>query len=69
MALGLLLVCLDAKGARAATALQPVKPDARDAEALAQLLRIYWYCEARFKCNAAHAVRYLEPFPFELSRG
>jgi transposase len=39
-ALGLPIVCLDARHARAATALQRNKTDARDAETLAQLVRM-----------------------------
>jgi transposase len=53
------IVCLDARHARAATALQRNKTDARDAETLAQLVRTGWYREARVKGWAAHAVRHL----------
>ena len=42
-ALGVPVVCLDARHARAATALQRNKTDARDAETLAQLVRTGWY--------------------------
>ncbi|BDL41778.1 IS110 family transposase [Methylorubrum sp. GM97] len=58
-ALGLPIVCLDARHARAATALQRNKTDARDAETLAQLVRMGWYREARVKSYAAHAVCHL----------
>lgn len=58
-ALGLPIICLDARHARAATALQRNKTDARDAETLAQLVRTGWYREARVKSYAAHAVRHL----------
>ena len=58
-ALGLPMVCLDARHARAATALQRNKTDARDAETLAQLVRTSWYREARVKSWAAHALRHL----------
>ena len=58
-ALGLPIVCLDARHARAATALQRNKTDARDAETLAQLVRMGWYREARVKSYAAHAIRHL----------
>jgi len=58
-ALGVPVVCLDARHARAATALQRNKTDARDAETLAQLVRTGWYREARVKGWAAHAVRHL----------
>jgi transposase len=54
--LGLPVVCLDA---RAATALQRNKTDARDAETLAQLMRTGWCREARVKGWAAHLVRHL----------
>lgn len=57
--LGLPVVCLDARHARAATALQRNKTDARDAETLAQVVRTGWYREARVKSFAAHAVRHL----------
>ena len=58
-ALGVPVVCLDARHARAATALQRNKTDARDAETLAQLVRMGWYREARVKSWAAHAIRHL----------
>lgn len=58
-ALGLPIVCLDARHASAATALQRNKTDARDAETLAQLVRMGWYREARVKSYAAHAARHL----------
>jgi transposase len=58
-ALGVPVVCLDARHARAATALQRNKTDARDAETLAQLVRLGWYREARVKGWAAHLVRHL----------
>jgi transposase len=56
---GVPVICLDARHARAATALQRNKTDARDAETLAQLVRTGWYREARVKGWAAHAVRHL----------
>src|SRR3954453_14719218 len=46
-AVGLPVVCLEARHARAATALQRNKTDANDAETLAQLVRTGWYWEAR----------------------
>jgi transposase len=57
--LGVPIVCLDARHARAATALQRNKTDARDAETLAQLVRAGWYREARVKGWAAHVIRHL----------
>lgn len=56
---GFPIVCLDARHARAATALQRNKTDERDAETLAQLVRTGWYKEARVKGWAAHLVRSL----------
>jgi transposase len=53
------VVCLEARHARAATALQRNKTDANDAETLAQLVRTGWYREARVKSFASHAVRHL----------
>jgi transposase len=58
-ALGLPVVCLDARHARTATALQRNKTDAHDAETLAQLVRTGWYREARVKGWAAHLIRRL----------
>jgi len=57
--LGVPVVRLDARHARAATALRRSKTDARDAETLARLVRTGWYREARVKGWAAHAVRHL----------
>ncbi len=57
-ALGLPVICLEARHARAATTLQRNKTDANDAETLAQLVRTGWYREARVKSFAAHAVRH-----------
>jgi transposase len=58
-ALGLPVICLEARHARAVTALQRNKTDANDAETLAQLVRTGWYREARVKSFAAHTVRHL----------
>lgn len=57
--LGFPVICLDARHARVATALQRNKTDAHDAETLAQLVRTGWYREARVKGWAAHAMRRL----------
>jgi transposase len=57
--LGLPVLCLDARHARTATALQRNKTDAHDAETLAQLVRTGWYREARVKGWAAHLIRRL----------
>lgn len=56
---GLPVICLDARHARTATALQRNKTDAHDAETLAQLGRTGWYREARVKGWAAHVIRRL----------
>src|SRR3954469_22083814 len=58
-AAGLPVVCLEARHARAATALQRNKTDANDAETLAQLVRTGWYREGGVEGFAAHAVRHL----------
>ena len=58
-ALGMPVVCLDARHTRAATALQRNKTDACDAETLAQLVRTGCCREVRVKSWAAHAMRYL----------
>jgi transposase len=57
--LGPPVVCLDARHARTAAALQRNKTDAHDAETLAQLVRAGWYREARVKGWAAHLIRRL----------
>jgi transposase len=57
--LGFPVICLDARHARTATALQRNKTDAHDAETLAHLVRTGWYREARVKGWAAHAMRRL----------
>jgi transposase len=57
--LGPPVVCLDARHARTATALQRNKTDAHDAGTLAQLVRTGWYREARVKGWAAHLIRRL----------
>jgi transposase len=57
--LGLPVICLDARHARTATALQRNKTDAHDAETLAQLVRTGWYREARVKGWPAHVMRRL----------
>src|SRR3954465_10638382 len=57
--LGVPVVCLEARPARAATALQRNKTDANEAETLAQPVRTGWCREARVKRFAAHATRHL----------
>jgi transposase len=56
-AVGLPVVCIEARHARAATALQRNKTDANDAETLAQLVRTGWYREARVKTKASPRMR------------
>src|SRR3954466_8227940 len=58
-ALGLPIICLDARHARSRRSLQRKNAGARGAETLAQLVRTGWYREARVKSFAAHAVRHL----------
>lgn len=53
------VVCLEARHARAATALQRDKTDANDAETSTQLVRTGWYREARVRSSASHSVRHL----------
>lgn len=57
--MGFPVICLDARHARTATALQRNKTDAHDAETLAQLVRTGWYREARVKGWSAHVTRRL----------
>lgn len=58
-ALGLNLVCLDARHARAALKMQLNKTDANDAEGLAQIMRTGWYRSVHVKSYHAHRARAL----------
>jgi transposase len=58
-ALGLPVVCLDARHAKAALSIQPNKTDANDAYGLAQIVRTGWYKEVAVKSLASHRLRTL----------
>src|SRR4051794_15352026 len=57
--LGLPMVCLDARHAKAALALQLNKSDRNDARGLAQIVRTGWYREVVVKSVDSHLVRSL----------
>ncbi|TDG04726.1 IS110 family transposase, partial [Paracraurococcus ruber] len=57
--LGLPVVCLDARHAKAALALQLNKSDRNDARGLAQIVRTGWYREVAVKGVDSHLVRSL----------
>jgi transposase len=56
-AMGLPVVCLDARHAQAALSLQVNKTDKNDAEGLAQIVRMGWYREVGVKSMESHTVR------------
>ena len=58
-ALGLPIVCLDARHAKAALSMQINKSDANDADGLAQIVRTGWYREVKVKVKTlpCHFVR------------
>jgi transposase len=56
-ALGVPVVCVDARQAKAALSGRVNKSDALDAEGLAQLARTGWYAEVRVKSLDSHRVR------------
>jgi transposase len=58
-ALGLPVVCLDARHAKAALSLQLNKTDANDAHGLAQIVRMGWYKEVAVKSLDSHRLRTL----------
>jgi transposase len=58
-ALGLPVVCLDARHAKAALSVQTNKTDANDAHGLAQIVRTGWYKEVAVKSLASHRPRTL----------
>ena len=55
--LGLPVVCIDARHAKAALAMQVNKTDANDAFGLAQIVRTGWYREVRIKSEQSHRTR------------
>lgn len=56
-ALGLPVVCIDARHAKAALAMQLNKTDANDAVGLAQIVRTGWYREVAVKSEHSHRIR------------
>lgn len=56
-AMGLPIVCIDARHAKAALAMQVNKTDANDAEGLAQIMRTGWFREVHVKSYAAQLHR------------
>jgi transposase len=56
-ALGLPMVCVDARHAKAALAMQLNKTDANDAVGLAQIVRTGWYREVAVKSEHSHRTR------------
>jgi transposase len=57
--MGLPIVCLDARHAKAALSMQVNKTDANDAYGLAQIVRTGWYKEVEVKSMDAHLIRTL----------
>jgi transposase len=56
-AMGLPVVCLDARHAQAALSMQVNKTDKNDAAGLAQIVRTGWYREVQVKSMDSHTVR------------
>jgi len=57
--MGLPVVCLDARHAKAALSMQVKKTDANDAEGLAQIVCTGWYREVKVKSMDSHLIRSL----------
>lgn len=55
--LGLPVICIDARHAKAALAMQLNKTDANDAVGLAQIVRTGWYREVAVKSEHSHCTR------------
>ena len=58
-ALGLPIICIDARHAKAALSLQVNKTDANDAHGLAQVVRTGWFREVAIKSMDAQTLRML----------
>jgi len=58
-ALGIPVVCLDARHAKAALSMRLNKSDRNDARGLAELVRMGWYREARVKSMESRCIRAL----------
>jgi len=56
-AMGLPVVCIDARHAKSALAMQVNKTDANDAFGLAQIVRTGWYREVQVKSESSHRTR------------
>ncbi len=56
-ALGLPVICIDARHAKAALSMQINKSDRNDAVGLARIMQAGWYKEVRVKSLACHEVR------------
>jgi transposase len=57
--LGLPVICIDARQAKAALSMRPNKTDAGDAEGLAQIMRFGWFRQVTVKTGDAEAARAL----------
>jgi transposase len=56
-AMGLPVVCIDARHARASLQMRVNKTDKNDARGIAQIIRMGWYREVRVKSLDSHTVR------------
>src|SRR5690242_2409968 len=68
--MGLLVICIDARHAKAALSMQINKTDRNDAAGLAQIMRTGWYREVGVKSLDNHQIRgLLKVFGTVLQRG
>ena len=67
-AMGLPVVCIDARHAKSALAMQVNKTDANDAFGLAQIVRTGWYREVQVKSESSHRTRGLLAARWECAR-